>query len=100
MASQEYQRGQMDISGQRATWGGFMLGATWGCLILTLVVGYSVLTLAIGINWIVSLGLMAAVGFGTGMFMNLGGRWMATVVVMIILALVVQAFIWLFGVMI
>ncbi len=100
MASQEYQRGQMDISGQRATWGGFMLGATWGCLILTLVVGYSVLTLAIGINWIVSLGLMAAVGFGAGMFMNLGGRWMATVVVMIILALVVQAFIWLFGVMI
>jgi hypothetical protein len=29
--------------------------------------------------------------------MNLGGRWMATVVVMIILALIVQAMIWLFG---
>lgn len=100
MASQEYQRGQMDISGQKATWGGFMLGSVWGCLILTLIVGYAVLTLAIGFNWMVALGLMAIVGFGAGLFMNLGGRWMATVVVMIILALIVQAFIWLFGVMI
>ena len=40
---------------------------------------------------------MAIVGFGAGLMMNLGGRWMATVVVMIILALIVQAMIWLFG---
>jgi hypothetical protein len=40
---------------------------------------------------------MAIVGFGAGVFMNLGGRWMATVVVMIVLALIVQAMIWLFG---
>ena len=46
-----------------------------------------------------SVGLMAIVGFGAGVFMNLGGRWMATVVVMIVLALIVQAFIWLFGVL-
>jgi hypothetical protein len=40
---------------------------------------------------------MAIVGFAAGLLMNLGGRWMATVVVLIGLALVVQAFIWLFG---
>lgn len=100
MASQDYQRGQMDISGQKATWNGFMLGSVWGSLILTLIVGYAVLALAIGTNWIVALGLMAIVGFGAGLFMNLGGRWMATVVVMITLALIVQAFIWLFGMII
>lgn len=97
MASQEYHRGEMDISGQKATWDGFITGSVWGSLITIMIVGYATLAIAIGLHWIVSLGLMAIVGFGSGVLMNLGGRWMATVVVMIVLALIVQAFIWLFG---
>ncbi len=97
MASQEYHRGEMDISGQKATWDGFIVGSIWGSLITIMVVGYATLAIAIGLHWIVALGLMAILGFGAGVLMNLGGRWMATVVVMIVLALVVQAFIWLFG---
>lgn len=99
MASQDYHRGEMDISTQKATWDGFMVGSIWGTLIVTLVVGYATLALAIGINWMVSLGLMALLGFGAGLLLNMGGRWMATVVVMIVLALIVQAFIFLFGVL-
>ena len=58
---------------------------------------YATLAIAIGLPWAVSLGLMAILGFGAGLFLNMGGRWMATVVVMIALALIVQAMIWLFG---
>lgn len=99
MASQEYHRGEMDIHAQKATWDGFMVGSVWGSLIIIMTVGYAALAVAIGLHWVVALGLMAALGFGAGIFMNLGGRWMATVVVMIVLALIVQGFIWLFSVL-
>jgi hypothetical protein len=97
MASHDYHHGEMDIRDQKATWDGFITGSVWGGLLIALMVGHSTLAIAIGIHWMVSLGLMAIVGFGAGILMNLGGRWMATVVVMIVLALVVQAMIWLFG---
>lgn len=99
MASQDYHRGEMDIHDQKATWGGFITGGTWGALILLMTIGYAVLAVAIGLHWMVSLGLMAATGIGAGLFLKLGGRWMATVVVLIALALVVQGFIWLFNVL-
>jgi len=97
MATHEYHRGEMDIRDQKATWDGFITGSVWGGLITILLVGHATLALAIGLNWAISLGLMAIVGFGAGVLMNLGGRWMATVVVLIFLALIVQALIWLFG---
>jgi len=97
MATPEYHRGEMDIQDQKATWEGFITGSAWGGLITILIVGHATLALAIGFNWAVSLGLMATTGFAAGVFLNLGGRWMATVVVMIVLALIVQAMIWLFG---
>ncbi len=97
MATHDYHHGEMDIRDQKATWDGFITGSVWGGLIIVLMVGHAVLSVAIGLNWAVSLGLMTAVGIGAGLFMNLGGRWMATVVVLFLLGLVVQAFIWLFG---
>ena len=100
MAASEYHRGEMDITDQKSTWDGFIKGSTWGSLIIILMVGYAVLSIAISINWIISLGLMAIVGVAAGLFLNLGGRWMATVVMLIVTALIVQFFIWLFGVMI
>lgn len=98
MASQEYHRGEMDIHDQQSTWNGFIVGSTWGSLITIMVIGYATLAIAIGLPWLVSLGLMALLGFGAGLFLNLGGRWMATVVVLLVLALIVQGFIWLFSV--
>lgn len=97
MASHEYHRGEMDISGQKATWDGFITGSVWGSLIIILMVGHATLSLAIGLNWAISLGLMTILGLAAGLLMNLGGRWMATVVVLVILALITQALIWLFG---
>ena len=97
MASGEYTHGDMDITDQTATWDGFITGSVWGGMMIILSVGYAVLAVAIGLNWMVSLGLMAIVGFGAGFLLNMGGRWMATVVLLIGLALIVQLFIGLFG---
>ena len=97
MAASEYHRGDMDISAQKATWDGFMVGSIWGSLLIILTVGYAKLAVAIGMNWMIALGLMAVFGIVSGLVMNLGGRWMATVVLMVVLALIVQLFIALFG---
>ncbi|MBA3070322.1 MAG: aa3-type cytochrome c oxidase subunit IV [Hyphomonas sp.] len=97
MATHEFHHGEMDIQDQKATWDGFLTGSVWGGLIIVLMIGHAVLSIAIGLDWTISLGIMAIVGFAAGLLLNLGGRWMATVVVLIGLALVVQAFIWLFG---
>ena len=97
MAASDYKRGEMDITDQKATWDGFIIGSIWGGLITILVVGYATLAIAIGLNWMVSLGLMAIVGIASGLLLNLGGRWMASVVILIVLALIVQAMIALFG---
>ena len=97
MATSEYHHGDMDIEAQKATWHGFIVGSTWGGLMIVLSVGYAVLAVAIGMNWMISLGIMAVVGLAAGLFLNMGGRWMATLVLLIILALVVQGFIGLFG---
>jgi len=99
MATSEYHHGEMDIQAQQSTWDGFITGSVWGGLLIILSVGYAVLAVAIGMNWMVSLGLMAIVGFAAGLFLNLGARWMATMVLLILLALVVQGFIWLFSVL-
>lgn len=97
MATHEYKRGEMDIRDQKATWDGFIAGSVWGGLALILVLGHATLALAIGMNWAVSLGLMTILGLLAGLLLNLGGRWMATVAALVVLALVVQGFIALFG---
>lgn len=99
MAASEYHRGEMDITDQQQTWNGFITGVVWGGLIIVMALGYATLAVAIGLNWMVSLGLMAIAGIVAGLVLKLGGRWMATVVLLILLALFVQFMIWLFNVM-
>ena len=100
MAASEYHHGEMDIHDQQATWDGFIKGTTWGSLILALMLGHAVMTIALGLHWAVSLGLMALVGIGSGIVLNLGGRWYATLVILLLTGLFVQVMIWLFGVFI
>jgi hypothetical protein len=99
MATPDYHHGEMDITDQKATWNGFLTFSLWGGLITILTVGYATLAVAMGMNWMIALGIMAAVGIIGGLLMNMGGRWMATVVLLIIVALIVQGAIWLFGVL-
>ena len=48
MAASEYHRGEMDITDQKATWDGFIIGSIWGSLLVILTVGYATLAIAIG----------------------------------------------------
>ena len=100
MAASEYHHGEMDIHDQQATWNGFIKGTTWGSLILALMLGHALMTIALGLHWAVSLGLMALVGIGSGVVLNLGGRWYATLVILLLTGLFVQFMIWMFGVFI
>lgn len=97
MATTDYQHGEMDIQGQTDTWNGFLVASTWSGLIIILSVAHATFAVAIGMDWMVSLGICAVIGFAAGFFMDLGGRWMATMVGLIVLALIIQGFIGLFG---
>ncbi|MEZ5946473.1 MAG: aa3-type cytochrome c oxidase subunit IV [Hyphomonas sp.] len=100
MAAGEYHHGEMDIHDQQATWDGFLKFSVWGSLMLALMLGHAILTIPLGMHWAVSLGIMTLVGVIAGLVMNLGGRWFATVVLLLLLGLFVQFMIWLFAVMI
>ena len=68
--------------------------------ILTLMLGHAILSIAIGMHWAVSLGLMTILGVVSGLVLNMSGRWYATLVILLLTGLFVQAMIWLFGVLI
>ena len=97
MASSEYTRGEMDIDSQSKMYGGFIKASAWGSLILLISVGYMVFTLSLGMNWMIALVLSAGAGIAIGMFMGMGGAWIATVVALAGLAIFVQLLIFLFG---
>lgn len=97
MATSEYQHGEMDIQDQTNTWSGFLTASTWGGLIIILTVAYATFAIAIGMNWMIALGLCAIIGLAAGMLLNMGGRWLATLAGLVVLALIVQGFIGLFG---
>lgn len=85
----------MDMAARRGMWHGFGLLTAWGSLILLMVIGYAVFTVTMGIPWIGALIGFAAFGVAAGLFMRLGGAWIATVVGLCVLALIVQGLIWL-----
>lgn len=97
MATNDYQHGEMDISSQKRMWDGFLTFSTWGGLITVLIIAYSTFAIAMGMNWMVSLGITALIGFVAGALLNLGGKWFAAMIVLIGLAVFVQVCIILTG---
>lgn len=97
MASSDYKRGEMDIDSQAKMYDGFMKAALWGTLIVLLGVGYATFVLSLGMNWMVALALVAGAGIAIGLFMNMGGAWIATVIVLAGIAVFVQIFVLLFS---
>ena len=94
MAASDYSRGSMKIDAQKSMYDGFMKAGLWGALITLLGLAYSVFTLSIGMNWLVSLAICAGAGIGIGMFMGLGGAWIATIVVLSGFAMFIQLLVW------
>lgn len=100
MAASDYKHGEMDISGQKAMWDGFLTFSTWGGLITVLVLAYPTFAIAMGMNWMVSLGITALIGVVAGALLNLGGKWFAALFVLTGIAVLVQIVIGIFGVVI
>lgn len=88
--SEDYVRGEMDISTQESTWTGFMKVTQWTSFILVLVLAYATFTITMGMHWVVALGLLAIVGIGGGLFMGMGSAWIGTVVGLSVFAVILQ----------
>lgn len=97
MAGSDYTHGEMEISEQVRTWGGFVKFTLWGSGLILLVVAYASFTVAMGMNWMVALGLCAIGGLVGGALMGMGGAWTATVIGLTALAILVQLIIVGFG---
>lgn len=91
--SEEYVRGEMDISTQEATWSGFMKVSLWTSFILVLVLGYAIFTITMGMHWMVALALFTGVGIIGGLLMGMGGAWTGTVIGLAVLGVVLQVII-------
>lgn len=88
--SEDYVRGEMDISNQSATWDAFMKVTLWSSFILTLILAYAIFTITMGMNWMIALGLMAVAGVVGGLFMGMGSAWLVTLGGLVILGVIVQ----------
>lgn len=97
MAASDYKHGEMNVDSQASMYDGFMKAGMWGALIVLLGLGYATFVLSIGMPWIVALALCAGAGIGIGLFMNMGGAWIATVIVLSGLAVFIQLLVGLFS---
>ena len=78
--SDDYVRGEMDITTQEHTWEGFVKVSLWASLIISLILAYAVFTITMGMNWLVAMILLAVAGIAAGLFMSMGSAWIVTVV--------------------
>ena len=62
-----------------------------------LIIAYATFTVAMGMNWMVALFLCATGGVLGGLFMGMGGAWIAAVIGLAALAVIIQLIISLFG---
>ena len=97
MATSDYKHGEMSVESQANMYAGFMKASMWGSLIVLLGLGYATFVLSIGMHWLVALALCAGAGIGIGLFMNMGGAWIATVIVLSGLAVFIQLLVGLFS---
>ena len=90
MATSDYTHGEMNIDSQASTYASFMRAGMWGAIIILLMLAYATFTLSIGMHWLVALSICAGSGIALGLFMGLGGAWVATIIGLAGLALFIQ----------
>ena len=83
----------MDMAAKRGMADAFGHMVTWSCMLLVLIVGYATFTLTMHVPWIGALLAFAVVGVVGGLVLKMGGAWQATVVGLVVLALIIQGLI-------
>jgi hypothetical protein len=75
----DYTRGEMNISGQKGTYDGFMAVTLWSSLLLALMIFYMTLVFAAGADWMGALFGVAVLGVVFGLLTSMKTAWYVTV---------------------
>lgn len=80
MASTDYKRGEMEITNQKGTFGGFMSGTVYGGAAIIYILLFPIFMFAVGLGWMPSLIISAIVAIIIGAALKLKGGWYVFVI--------------------
>ena len=85
MASTDYKRGEMEVSSQKGTFGGFMTGTVYGGAAIVYILMFPILMFAVGLGWFPSLIASVVVAIVLGLALKLKGQWYAFVIALAVI---------------
>ena len=91
MASTDYKRGEMEVTSQQGTFGGFMTGTVYGGAAIVYILLFPICMFAVGLGWLPSLIAAVVVAFLIGIALKLKGGWYVFVVGLAILTAILSA---------
>ena len=80
MASTDYKRGEMEIIGQKGTFGGFMNGTVYGGAAIVYILLFPIFMFAVRLGWVPSLLISVIVAIIMGVALKLKGGWYVFVI--------------------
>ncbi len=91
-ADSNYNRGDMEITEQKGTFGGFMGLTVYGGALIALMLLFPILTVGgVHLGWLPALIITFVVGVIIGVALKLKGTWFATITILAILTAIVCA---------
>jgi len=88
MASTDYKHGEMEVSSQKGTFGGFMTGTVYGGATIIYILMFPILMFAVGLGWLPSLVASVAIAVVTGLALKLKGGWYVFVIALAVVTAV------------
>ena len=80
MASTDYKRGEMEVTSQQGTFGGFMNGTVYGGSAIVYILLFPICMFAVGLGWMPSLIISVIVALILGVALKLKGAWYVFVI--------------------
>jgi len=91
MASTDYKRGEMEVSAQTGTFGGFMTGTVYGGAAVVYILLYPILMFAVGLTWLPSLVISVIIACILGLALRLKGQWYGFVIGLGVITAIISA---------
>lgn len=91
MASTDYKHGEMEVSSQKGTFGGFMTGTIYGGSTIVYILMYPILMYGVGLAWMPSLLLSVIVACVLGLALKLKGGWYVFVITLAVVTAIFSA---------
>jgi len=93
MASTDYKHGEMEVSSQQGTFGGFMTGTVYGGSAIVYILLFPILMFGVGLNWLPSLVASVIVACIMGVALKLKGGWYVFVIGLGVVTAIITAII-------